>query len=410
MFASNARALDPAVPDQTDTDRPERPDGKNGTYNRQALEDDTTKHASIEFAAYTDTDSVKVLTPSISVGVENVSGVSLSASYLVDVVSAASIDIVSTASTRAGWGEVRQAGTASLQYKPHDFGVAIGGSVSREPDYESYGGYAMLIKDFDEKNWTLTLGAGYSHDIAGRCGIGGACTPFIVYSLPVDRESFNGGLAWVVNRKTLASLTFDVVLEDGDQSKPYRYIAMFSPSVASTVPLGASIDWVNANRLAEKPEEQLPLTRDRFAVSGGFAHRFEVSTLRLEERLYDDTWSLMASSTDVKWVFDLGDRVAFWPHGRFHVQSAVSFWERAYVSQPGPGFELPRYRTGDRELGPLWTLDGGLGIRCRLAGTKNAPTSQIGLTGDVMYTSFLDDLYLLNRTAYLGALEWQTEW
>ena len=50
MFASNARALDPAVPDQTDTNRPERPDGKNGTYNRQALEDDT--HADEQRARY----------------------------------------------------------------------------------------------------------------------------------------------------------------------------------------------------------------------------------------------------------------------------------------------------------------------------------------------------------------------
>jgi hypothetical protein len=410
LIGSSARASDPAVPDQTNTDRPERPDGKNGTSNREALEDNSTKHASLEFAAYSDTDHVRVITPSIAVGVDNVSGVSLSASYLVDVVSAASIDIVSTASTRAGWGEVRQAGTASVQYKPHDFGVALGGSISREPDYLSEGGYAMMIKDFDEKNWTLTLGAGYSHDIAGRCGIGGACTPFSVFSFPLARGSFNGGLAWVVNRKTLASLTVDAVLESGNQSKPYRYIAMFSPTVAPTVAAGASVDWVNANRLPEKPLENLPLTRDRYAVTGGFAHRFDASTFRFEERVYADTWGLMASSSDVKWIFDLGDRFAFWPHGRFHVQSPVDFWERAYVSEPGPGFNLPRYRTGDRELGPLWTVDGGLGLRCRLGGTKNSPTWQVGLTGDAMYTAFLDDLYLRNRMAYLGALELQTEW
>ena len=364
----------------------------------------------MEFAAYSDTDHVKVITPSIVVGVNNVSGASLTASYLVDVVSAASIDVVSTASTRAGWGEIRQAGTASAEYKPRDFGVAVGGSISREPDYLSYGGYVMVIKDFAEKNWTVDFGYGYSHDIAGRCGVGGACTPFNVFSRDLNRGAFNGGLAWVVSRESLASLTFDVAVENGDQSKPYRYIAMFAPNVAPTIKAGASVDSVNASRLPEKPLEQLPLSRDCFAVSAGFAHRFDASTLRLEERIYDDSWRLMASSTDVKWVLDLGQRLSVWPHGRFHVQSPVSFWELAYVSEPGPGFNLPLYRTGDRELGPLWTVDGGLGMRWRLADAASESSWQVGLTGDVAYTSFLDDLYLLNRTAYLGALQVQTEW
>ena len=90
----------------------------------------------------------------------------------------------------------------------------------------------MVVKEFDQKNWSLTFGYGYSHDIAGRCGIGGACTPFDVVP-PLERGAFNGGLAWVVNRDTLASeVTFDLIIENGDQSKPYRYIAMFSPTVA----------------------------------------------------------------------------------------------------------------------------------------------------------------------------------
>ncbi|HEY4014574.1 MAG TPA: DUF3570 domain-containing protein [Polyangiaceae bacterium] len=408
--ASEARASDPAVPDQTHTVRPERPDAKASPIEEPTLEDTTTKRAGFEFGAYQDTDNVKVITPSINVSVENVSGGSLSASYLVDVVSAASIDIVSSASTRAGWGEVRHAGAVSGQYKPHDFGVSVGGSVSSEPDYVSYGGYAMIVKEFDDKNWTLTLGYGYSHDTAGRCGIGGACTPFDVFSRPLERGAFNGGLAWVVNRDTLASVTFDLIIENGDQSKPYRYIAMFSPTVAPTVKPGASIDFVNANRLPEKPLEALPVTRDRLAVTGGIAHRFDGSTLRVDERIYDDSWGLKASSTDVKWLIDLGEHFLVWPHVRFHVQTQTDFWQLAYVSQPAPAFTLPRYRTGDRELGPLWTIDGGFGFRWRLAHEPDAPAWRIGLTADVMYTSFLDDLYLSNRTAYLGALQLETEW
>jgi hypothetical protein len=422
-LAPDARGSDPAVPDQTQTARPERPgskrqqepDGSIGGRSPSARatdepEDGTAKHASIEFATYGDTDHVQVVTPSITMGISNVSGASLNASYLVDVVSAASIDIVSTASTRAGWGEVRHAGTISGQYKPHDFGVAVGGSVSSEPDYLSYGAYAMIVKDFNQKNWTITFGYGFSHDIAGRCGVGGACTPFVVFSHELQRGSFNGGLSWVVNRDSLASVSVDVVLENGDQSKPYRYVPTFSPDVARQAPLGASIEWVNANRLPEKPLEQLPLSRDRLAVTGGFAHRFDFSTVRFEERVYDDSWGLLASSTDLKWIFDLGEHWSLWPHVRYHLQSPVNFWQRAYVSEPGPGFNLPLYRTGDRELGPLSTAGGGFGVRWRPGGSQEEVSWQIGLTGDLMYTSFSDDLYLLSRTSYLGALRAEGSW
>jgi hypothetical protein len=368
----------------------------------KALEDTSSKHASLEVAEYNDSDHVTVFTPSVNVGVDNVSGASLSGTYLVDVVSAASADIVSTASRR--WEEVRQAGTLTTQYKPHDFGVGIGGSVSSEPDYLSYGAYGNIVKDFAEKNWTAVFGYGFSHDTIGRCGAGGACTPTSVFSRDLQRGAFNGSIGWVVDKESLASLTGDLVIENGDQSKPYRYIPMFSPTVAPNVPKGASIDWVNANRLPERPLEQLPLGRRRFALTGRYAHRFDGSTLRLEQRFYDDSWGLFASSTDARWIFDLGRRFALWPHMRFHGQSAVTFWKRAYVSEAATGWNLPEYRTGDRELGPLVSFEGGGGIRWYMGGDSDPQKFMLQLTGDAMYSSYLDDLYLTDRTAILGAL------
>ena len=376
--------------------------------NDAKLEDTATKQVGLEFASYTDTDHVTVFTPSIHAALGNVGGASLNASYLADVVSAASADIVSTASSR--WNEVRHAGTVNGQYKPHDFGVGIGGSVSSEPDYLSYGAYASVVKDFDQKNWTANFGYGFSHDTAGRCGVGGACTPFTVFSRQLQRGAFTAGLAWVVDRESLASMSVDVIIENGDQSKPYRYIPMFSPQVASTVPAGASIDFVNAHRLPERPLEQLPLSRTRVAWTGRYAHRFDESTVRIEERLYDDSWGLLASTTDAKWIFDVGSRFALWPHGRFHTQGAVSFWQRAYTSGSTYGWDLPEFRTGDRELGPLVTVEGGLGLRVYLGSDADPRSWQVGLTGDAMYTSFTDDLYLTNRTAWFGAMMVEADW
>ncbi len=407
-----ARGADSSDTDQTDTSREEGKASRKKAEEKDPLEDTAIKRVGIEFAGYNDTDHVGVFTPSVHGGIENVSGASLNASYLVDVVSAASADIVSTASRR--WQETRNAGTLSGEYKPHDFGVGVGGSISSEPDYLSYGFYATVVKDFDEKNWTLNFGYGFSHDTAGRCGADGACTPFSVFSRDLQRGSFNAGIAWVVDRASLASLTADLIIENGDQSKVYRYIPMFSPQIAAEVPNGASVDSVNAHRLDEKPLEQLPLERKRFALTGRYAHRYEDSTLRLEERIYFDDWGLFASTSDARWIFDLGKRFALWPHARFHAQNSVSFWQKAYVSENSNGapgtWSLPLYRTGDRELGPLWTVEGGGGVRWYLGSSSEPRTWQLGLTSDVIYTSFTDDLYLLNRTGFLGAVTLEAEW
>lgn len=397
---ASTRALEPASQPPTGTGdgaaprtTPTEPVGAPAT-----LEDASKKSASLETSGYLDSDRVAVLTPAISGTIENVvDGASLHGSYLVDVVSAASVDIIATASKR--WHEVRHAGTLSGEYKPHNLGVGFSAAVSSEPDYLSYGGAGHLSYDLNEKNTTLFFGYGYGHDTAGRGG-----TPFTVFARPLQRGSFVGGVNQIIDASTLASFSLSVIIENGDQSKPYRYVPMFSPAEAANVPLGASINYVNSHRLFERPLEQLPLSRRRFAFSSELAHRFEASTIRANERLYVDTWGLKASTTDARWFFDLGDRVRVWPHTRFHVQTPTVFWQRAYVSEPAPAWSLPQYRTGDRELGPLWSADGGGGTKVFLGSAENPHLFAIGLEADVIYTAYLDDLFITNRTAFLGAL------
>jgi hypothetical protein len=361
-------------------------------------DDNATKRMSLEIAGYTDSDHVSVLTPSLSASIDNpTSGASLRGQMLVDVVSAASVDVVSTASRR--WTEVRTAGSMVAGYKPGNFGVNVEGSVSSEPDYFAYAAGVTLTHDFDEKNLTLLFGYGFGHDTIGR-----AHTPFSVFSREMTHGAFTGGFTRVIDRATVLNAALDVVIENGDQSKPYRYVPLFSPTEAANVPKGASIEYVTLHRLPERPLEQLPLARRRFAVMTRLAHRFTASTLRGEERVYYDTWGLKASTTDARWTFDVGDRFSFWPHLRFHIQSPVSFWQRAYVSRSATGWDLPEFRTGNRELGPLWAVTLGGGARLGIGSSASPQSWGIVLRADAIYTSFLDDLYLTARTGFLSAL------
>jgi Protein of unknown function (DUF3570) len=354
-----------------------------------------------ELSAYTDTESVTVVTPTIGGSIENpLSEWSVGVNYLVDVVSAASVDIVATASQR--WREVRQGGSFDAAVKPGGLvGLGASGSFSVEPDYVGVAAGATVSIDLFQKNATLLAGYSFGRGEAGRSG-----TPFSVFSHVLYSHSINGALTLLVNRDTLLAFIGDAIIESGNQAKPYRYVPMFAPDIAVQVPVGASIDLVNQYRLNLRPLEQLPLSRDRFAVTVRLAHRFSTSTLRVSERFYRDTWGLTASSTDVRYVIDAGTRVALWPHARLHLQTPVSFWQRAYsATQDGNGnWQVPTLRTGDRELGPSRGLTGGAGIQIKVGPDASPSDFTLNFVGESVWTSYLNDIYISNRVSGLGVV------
>ena len=348
---------------------------------------------SAEVSGYYDSDHVFVVTPAVGAAArEPIAGWSATGSYLVDIVSAASVDIVSAASPR--WTEVRHAATLGASYEPGGIGVSANGSVSIEPDYTSVAGGIAGSYDFSRKNVTLSVGYTYERDVAGRTG-----TPFSVYALRLSRHELESSVEVVMDRSTTLTPSIEAVLEFGRQEKPYRWLPLFDQSVASSVPTGASVGEVNRLRLPGRVDEHVPGTRQRYAGSARLAHRFDESTLVLSDRAYLDSWGLLASTTDLRWTFELSRRWSLWPHLRFHDQSAVSFWRRAYVGSVSSGrVVVPEFRSGDRELGPLWSATLGPGIRWDIGGADPKGVS-LGLEIEGTYTSFRDTLYLDHRWA-----------
>ncbi|MGH7285902.1 MAG: DUF3570 domain-containing protein [Polyangiaceae bacterium] len=387
VFSHGAAAQEPP-PQETAPDTTPPPSDSRSDINVKATSD---------FATYADTDHVFVQTPSIAGAVSNPNaGWSLDGSYLVDVVSAASVDIVSTASRR--WEEVRQAGVLNAAYKPSTLGASASANVSSEPDYLSWTAGGAVTQDLFAKNFTWLFGFYHSHDIAGRTG-----TPFSTFSHALDREAFKGGATLVLDRATLASFVGDVIVESGDPSKPYRYIPLFAPG--TNVPKGAPIDLVQSLRASARPLEQLPLHRDRFAGTFFLEHRFARSTLRGDERLYIDTWSLKATSTDARFLFDASRRVETGPHARFHAQTSVNFWQRAYtLGTVASGFDYPALRTGDRELGPLVNVTGGWTLRIGVGSDPTPKSWVLGFDANLTSTRYLDDLYVTSRISAVGGV------
>lgn len=106
--------------------------------------------AAFEMGAYADTLSVLVLNPTVRASVSSPSkGWRFGASYLVDVISAASPDFVSTASPRGR--DTRHGVSASAGYKPARFGVESNVGYSTEADYVSRSAGVAVLGDFSVK-------------------------------------------------------------------------------------------------------------------------------------------------------------------------------------------------------------------------------------------------------------------
>jgi tetratricopeptide (TPR) repeat protein len=356
-------------------------------------------HAALDVSGYTDTVNVHVLTPAVRGSVSSpTGGWNVGANYLVDVVTAASPDIVSTASRR--FHDVRHVVGLTGGYKPGTFGAQAYANYSEERDYISRTLGLSLSGDLMEKQVTPTLGYAYTWDTIGRTG-----TPYDVFGKPFDIHQITAASTFVLGPTSVLVAGGGVALENGDQSKPYRYVPLFEPGVS--VPIGASVDEVNRARLPAKPLEQLPLDRQRFNVSGRYVSRIRSNaTLRLEERLYYDTWAIMATTTDARYMVDVSPRFRVWPHLHVHVQSGAQFYRRVYGAtlNPDGSANIPEFRTTDRELSPMFGVTGGGGVRYALTDPGGKFQLAVFSTADVLFNYYINTLFIRTRFAGYGTI------
>jgi len=367
--------------------------------------------AGADLSGYVDTNSVAVYTPGINVSVLSpTAGWNVGGNFLVDAVSAASPDILSSASPP--FEEFRYSGGVTGGYKPGRYGVQASANSSWSPDYASYTGGARFIADFNDKLITPSLGYSFSRDSVGR-GPNNFQRDFNPLKGRFDTHEIEASVTFVLSARSVLLVGATAQFERGDQSQPYRYVPMFAAgTVAPLVPVGASVGLVNRSRLPIRPLEQLPTERDRFALAARFNTRLGSSmTLRMDERVYRDSWDLRASSTDMRLMVDLSSRLRVWPHLRFHAQSGTSFYQLAYAAtlESTAPVALPLYRTGDRELSPLLTGTGGGGVRVALGDPEGEARYGITFVADAMYTRYFRALYVTSRVAVYGSLGFDVE-
>ena len=364
-------------------------------------------NGSLEVFSYNDTDNTGVVSPGISVSaVQPTDGWNIAGGAIVDLVTSASTDIVTTASPR--YDDRRVGANLGGGYKFGPVTASLQGSFSYESDYFGRTVGASASTDVADKMATPYIGYSFGFDILGR-----AHTPFEIFKRNIYRHTINAGTSIVFNATTVGVIGGTAIIEDGDTSKPYRHVAMFSQQVVDAgLPLGASPALVARARLPLMPFEQLPITRQRYALLLRFIHRMEDATVRVSERGYYDSWGQFASSTDARLLWDVysaaGEdsggagfpRLRITPHVRFHIQGPVAFWRRTYVAAPtsAEAYDLPVFRSSDRELGPLLAGTAGMGTRIGLS-----EAFAISVQAEAVYTRFLDHLFMTDRVGLFTA-------
>lgn len=358
-------------------------------------------HVGLELSGYTDSTNVHVVSPAINFAVDSpTGGWNVGGSYLLDLVTAASPDLVSTASRH--FREQRHAVAGGGSYKLKAGTVGLNTNVSSEPDYLSRTIGGNFSTELNEKMITPQLAYHYSWDTIGYRN-----TPFDNFSKSLTTHAIEAGVTFVLSPSTLLVTGIAMSFESGENAKLYRFIPMFDEETAKDVKPGQPAVDVNNARLPMRPRENVPQRRDRFALAGRLNHRFTNATIRVEERIYTDDWGIKASTTDARYLFDLSERLRVWPHLRLHAQSGASFYQLAYVAsvtEKDTPIAIPTYRTSDREASPMMALTAGGGTRLVLTGEKTKPELAIVVSGDVMYNQYFQSLFVRSRTAIWGTV------
>lgn len=199
--------------------------------------------------------------------------------------------------------------------------VALSTGVSVENDYLAFNGGFQTIRDYNEKNTTLTGGLGFSYDLIDPTQDG---TPGRVSSEDRHSVSLMGGISQVLGRKTTVLSTLSYQYAGGFLSDPYKQVFVGGPIMPDS-----------------RPDQ-----RHRITWQTRLRRHFETlgSSLHLDYSLYYDDWGINAHTIEAAWYQSLFGLVRLIPSVRYYSQSQAEFYAPWFDSEPSDGLYSSDYR------------------------------------------------------------------
>ncbi|MBC7917841.1 MAG: DUF3570 domain-containing protein [Rhodoferax sp.] len=234
--------------------------------------------------------------------------VSLSASYYVDAVSNASIDVVTTASP---YREQRNEYGLGMDYVYRDSKISLAANTSRESDYtanrfgldiaqETFGGMTSISMGFTR----------------GDDQIGKSNAP--EFADTATHWQYRLGATQILSPRWIMSANAEVLSDDGFLGSPYRIARVFGAAVP----------------------EKTPRTRSgralKFRLIGDLNAR---DALHLDYRYYWDTWDIKANTAEAGYSRHFGEQWLADASLRYYAQTKALFYsdnastETTYISR-----------------------------------------------------------------------------
>ncbi len=287
-----------------------------GTAISGVLPDD---RADILYHLY-DGGGVAIDGPSILVRKKVGNSVSLVANYYVDMISSASIDVVTTASP---YTEEREQVSLGMDYLRGNTTMSVSVTNSEESDFTAKSYSFSVSQDMFGDLTTLTLAYSLGDDEIRR-------SDDDTFVRNADRQFYSIGLTQIITRNLIMGLKVETITDEGFLNNPYRTVRYLDP----TNPVGYSYE-----------PELYPNTRTSTAV--GIRARYYLpyrAAVQGEYRFFTDTWGINSHTAAISYTHPWGP-YTFTGKVRLYTQDQADFYRDLFSRS-----EATNFRGRDKEL------------------------------------------------------------
>ena len=266
---------------------------------------------------------VRIDGPSLLVRKKVGKSVSFVSNYYVDMVSSASIDVVTTASP---YTEERTQWSLGMDYLRGNTMMTANFTSSVESDFDAKTYSFGVSQDMFGDLTTLSLSYSYGEDVVGR-------SDDPDFARDNRRQQYAVGLTQILTRNLITSLNFETITDEGFLNNPYRSVRYADPNSS----LGYSYE-----------PELYPRTRTTNAI--GIRARYFLpwrAAIEGEYRAFTDTWGITSNTGALTYVHPWKDWT-FEVKYRLHDQTGADFFSDLFSRS-----EATNFRARDKELSPL---------------------------------------------------------
>ncbi|MDH5766920.1 MAG: DUF3570 domain-containing protein, partial [Gammaproteobacteria bacterium] len=205
--------------------------------------------------------------------------------------------------------------------------IVVAGNVSKEFDYMSLGVSTTFLRDFNNRNTTLSAALGVSADTISP--VGDVPVPFANMrdantGTNRDKDSESKtitdlmlGVTQVINRKTLMQFNLSMGNTSGYMNDPYKVITVVDAAGARIPAAGNDLPYVYENR---------PDSRSRQIFYWKTVHHLTEDVINVSYRYHTDDWDINSHTFDLTYRYELSGGSYLQPHIRYYTQSAAEFF------------------------------------------------------------------------------------